>query len=139
MRLYMDDAVFLDSSFFKALIDPKDEFHKKASKTLLAFKNKKTLLTTSNYILDETFTLIRARCGRVRLKELRNFLNESESEIKVFRVSLADEADAWNWILEDWSNLSFTDCVSFAQMKRLGIKRAAAFDNHFVRAGFALV
>ena len=35
-------------------------------------------------------------------------------------------------------DLSFTDCVSFAVMKRLGIGRAAAFDRHFSRAGFKM-
>ncbi len=134
----MDELVFLDSSFFKAIIDPKDEFHKKASRNLLEFKSKKTPLVTSNYILDETFTLIRARCGRLKLKEFRNFLNESEDEIKVYRVTVSDEAGAWDWILENWSNLSFTDCASFALMRRLRIKSVATFDTHFARAGFKI-
>jgi len=53
-------------------------------------------------------------------------------------VTAADEAKAWDWFGLDWSDLSFTDCVSFAVMKRLGIGRAAAFDRHFARAGFKM-
>lgn len=132
----MDDFIFLDTSFFKALIDPKDDFYKKAAKIYSNFWKEKIVLVTSNYILDETFTLIRGRCGRKYLKEFRDFLNVSGNMIKIYRVTVSDEAKAWDWLLEDWSNLSFTDCVSFALMKRLDIKRAAAFDNHFTQAGF---
>ncbi len=34
---------------------------------------------------------------------------------------------------------SFTDCVSYAVMKRLGITSAIAFDEHFKQFGFAVV
>lgn len=49
---------------------------------------------------------------------------------------MTDEARAWNWFLKDWSDFSFTDCVSFALMERLGFKRVATFDRHFSKAGF---
>jgi len=58
--------------------------------------------------------------------------------VRIRRVTAADEAKAWDWFGLDWSDLSFTDCVSFAVMKRLGIGRAAAFDRHFARAGFKM-
>lgn len=134
----MGDFIFLDSSFFKALVDPKDDFHNSAENIFDSLRQEKAILTTSNYILDETFTLIRGRCGRKYLKEFRDFLAESGNMIKIYRVTVSDEANAWNWILEDWSNLSFTDCVSFAMMERLEIKRVATFDNHFTRAGFKI-
>ena len=34
--------------------------------------------------------------------------------------------------------VSFTDCVSFALMRRYGIDKAFGFDRHFVHAGFEL-
>jgi len=54
------------------------------------------------------------------------------------RVTVADEAGAWQWFVKNWSKLLFTNCVSFAFMKRLRITRAAAFDEHFKRAGFKI-
>lgn len=131
-----DETVFVDSSFFKALIDPKDEFNSKALRVWKGLAKEVVYLGTSNYILDESFTLIRVKCGYKKLLEFREFLKEEN--LKIFRVTVSDEANAWRWFLEDWSNLSFTDCVSFALMKRLKIKKVATFDNHFSRAGLKI-
>jgi len=74
--------------------------------------------------------------GTVKL--FRDYLVDMIGTIKVERVKSRDEIDAWKWFEKDWSKLSFTDCVSFALMKRLGIKRVFGFDKHFEKAGFVL-
>lgn len=127
--------VFLDTSFFKAFIDDHDDFHDQAVKVLEELENSKTLLVTTNYILDETITLVRARCGVQKVRDLREALAKLRS-FKIIRVTASDEENAWNWFWNDWSKLSFTDCVSFAVMKRLGLSRTATFDQHFTKAGF---
>ncbi|MBI4036553.1 PIN domain-containing protein [Candidatus Daviesbacteria bacterium] len=129
---------FVDTSFFKAIIDPKDKFHQQAKKIEQKVNQQQISLITSNYVLDESFTLIRIKCGLEIVNELRKYLTTISAILKIVRVSVADEAGAWDWFLKDWSKLSFTDCVSFALMKRLGLKKAAAFDAHFTKAGFEL-
>ena len=89
-------------------------------------------------MIDECLTLLRNRCGLEKALLLRKILIEGEPVIKVIRVKMNDEVGAWKWFTKDWSKLSFTDCVSFAQMKRLGIKRVFGFDKHFEKAGFEL-
>lgn len=130
------NLIFVDTSMFYALVSENDQFHKQAIQIWQEQKLKRVQLITSNYILDEAFTLIRQRRGRKVVDEFRKNLL---SEIKIIRVTVADEAGAWNWFLNDWSDLSFTDCVSFAQMRRLKITQALAFDNHFKRAGYQLI
>lgn len=130
--------VFVDSSFFKALIDSKDEFHKKAKRILKNLEKEEAALITSNYILDETFTLIRVKCGLKFVDRFRKNLSLSSQVIKIIRITIKDEADAWKWFLNDWSKLSFTDCVSFALMKKLKLSRVATFDQHFKKAGFII-
>lgn len=132
-------TVFLDTSYFKALLDVRDDFHEKASGTWKALQQQQTHLLTTNFILDESYTLIRKRCGVEAMKALYLRLVEDWRTIKIVRVTIQDEADAWSWIQHDWSNLSFTDCTSFAVMKRLGLTSVATFDNHFTRAGFQMV
>lgn len=133
------DQVFIDTSFFKGLIDEKDEFHAASLKVWDKVKEEKVQLVTTNYVLDETFTLIRKRRGLDKAKELRDFLVQVGPQIKIIRVFSADDANAWDWFIKDWSDLSFTDCVSFAVMKRLDLKKVLTFDNHFSRAGFEIV
>lgn len=129
------DAIFIDTSFFKALFDPEDSFHPEAKKIWQKVNEEKLPMVTSNYILDESFTLLRKRCGCALVRKFRNDLAVTRN-ISIIRVILSDEAGGWKWFLKNWSNLSFTDCVSFAVMERLGLKRVATFDNHFFRAGF---
>lgn len=131
-------SVFIDSSQLKALIDPTDDFHLSATTLWSKLQKENTKLITTNYILDESFTLIRKKCGLEQTVRLRQFLVNSLTQLKIVRVTVTDEAEAWSWFLKDWSNLSFTDCVSFAVMKRLNLTRVAAFDNHFARAGFKI-
>ncbi len=130
--------VFLDTSFFKAAIDPKDDFYTAAKRILDKLQKEKVTLVTSNYVLDESFTLVRKRCGRDLVDKFRKDLSESGLVVTIVRVTVADEAGAWEWFLLDWSDLSFTDCVSFAVMKRLNLARVATFDKHFERAGFKI-
>lgn len=131
--------VFADTSFFKSYLDKKDEFHQKGLKIFNKLKETSALLVTSNYILDETFTLLRVKCYLEMAIEFKTVLEKFETGLKIVRVTASDEAAAWDWFVKDWSKLSFTDCASFALMKRLGIENVAAFDDHFERAGFKLV
>ncbi|MBI4991010.1 PIN domain-containing protein [Candidatus Gottesmanbacteria bacterium] len=132
----MAEEIFLDSSFFKGLIDQDDDFHNRAESIWKNLKINSFRLVTTNYILDETFTLVRVKCGLEKVKKLRNVLSEHADKILVTRVTENDDARAWDWFFNDWSKLSFTDCVSFAVMKRLGLTRVATFDDHFKKAGF---
>lgn len=132
-------TVFIDTSFFKALLDPKDDFHIQADKIWQLLLEKNIALITSNYIIDETLTLVRFRCGLPVAVKLRNLLHEYSEYLEISRVTLDDDVGAWSWFEKDWSKLSFTDCVSFAVMKRLGLTDVATFDEHFSRAGFTII
>lgn len=60
----------------------------------------------------------------------------SETTAPIIRVTPADEEKAWA-IFRQYPDkrFSFTDCTSFAIMKRLGIRTAFAFDEDFRRFG----
>jgi hypothetical protein len=128
--------VFIDTSGFKALVDPQDDFHQSAAQVWEQLAKQEADLVTSNYILDETFTLLRARCGLKTCLKFRQMLQQSSNVLSIYRINIEDERQAWHWFTKDWSKLSYTDCVSFALMERLGITQAVSFDQHFKRAGF---
>lgn len=134
------EEVFVDTSWFKAFVDDKDDFYETAIEQYLSYiKPNKLHLITTNYILDETFTLIRVK----RTLELAILFKKSllglEDVLKIIRVTEKDDVEAWSWFQNDWGKLSFTDCTSFAVMKRLELAKVATFDNHFQKAGFEML
>lgn len=130
--------IFVDTSFFKAQIDEKDDFHVQAVSILKKLKEENAFLITTNYILDETYTLIRVKRTLELVRDFVNGLKTMESGLRIEQVLTRDESEAWSWFWNKWSKLSFTDCVSFAVMKRLGLARVATFDDHFSQAGFTV-
>jgi predicted nucleic acid-binding protein len=57
--------------------------------------------------------------------------------IEILYSAKADELEALRWLRKfSDQHVSFTDCISFALMKRLRIPMAFTFDEHFARAGF---
>ena len=96
-------------------------------------------LVTTDYIFDEVLTLLSARGHRALTKPLAPKL--LAGEICQFQwTNRADIEAAWlvfdRFQDKQWS---FTDCVSYAVMKRLDIKEAFAIDEHFVQFGFVEV
>jgi uncharacterized protein len=133
------DKIFVDTAFFKALIDPKDDFYARAQQIWDDFLKIKPVLYTTNFILDEAYTLIRKRGGVNMAKDFYERWSNFDAGIKFIRVTVEDEKAVWNWFWKDWSKLSYTDCTSFAVMKRLGLSKVATFDEHFQKAGFEML
>jgi hypothetical protein len=124
--------IFVDTGAWFAAAVPSDPNHRAASRWLAG--NAEPLLTT-NYIVDETLTLLRARGERTRSLRLgEGFFNARLAE--VYTLDETDIALAWEVFSrfddKDWS---FTDCTSKVIIERLGIQQAFAFDNHFRQFG----
>jgi predicted nucleic acid-binding protein len=124
--------IFVDTGAWFAAAVPSDSDHPAASRWLAV--NAEPLLTT-NYVVDETLTLLRARGERTRALLLgEGFFNGRLAEI--YTLDEADIALAWEVFKRfDDKSWSFTDCASKVVIERLGIRRAFAFDNHFRQFG----
>ena len=124
--------IFVDTGAWYASLVPADPDHAKAVQWL--GENHSPLLTT-DYVIDETLTLLRARGERKRALHLgTRFFNHYLAEIH--KISTADLTLAWKTFEEfDDKNWSFTDCTSKVVMEQLGITVAFAFDHHFHQFG----
>lgn len=132
--------IFLDSSAFIALYAKDDEFHKKAINLLAKLKKNKSSFVTTNFILDEVYTFLRARKNKKTAVDFSKLLSESTSIIKIIRITVVDEKKAFQFFKKiNGRGVSFTDCTSFALMKRLGLTLVFTFDNDFSKAGFDLI
>jgi hypothetical protein len=125
-------VVFIDTGAWFALVVPSDVDHRAAVNW---FASNRDAICTSNYVVDETLTLLRARGESNRALAMGTFFFSGQS-VKVHHLSESDVLEAWR-IFERFSDKewSFTDCTSRALMERLQITEAFAFDNHFRQFG----
>jgi|SRR6185369_2363495 len=124
--------IFVDTGAWYASLVPSDPEHAKATQWLAA--NHSPLLTT-DYVIDETLTLLRVRGERKRALLLgERFFDHALVEIH--KITAADLTLAWKtFALFDDKGWSFTDCTSKVVMQQLNVKVAFAFDHHFRQFG----
>jgi len=122
--------LFFDTGFFCALALPEDAHHGSASVMLKTAIDNNPIQFTSNYVLDETYTLIRTRRGYfASITFMKNF---EKLDITVLRVSEeTEEAASTIFRTYDLPRLSFTDCTSFALVNAHRIDHLFTFDKHF--------
>ncbi len=100
---------------------------------------KKTWLFTSDYVLDETLTLMRARLGHDKAVEFGRWVLQSPL-VKIIHIDEETWQAAWEiFVKHKDKDFSFTDCTSFAIMRKLGLINAFTFDRHFEQAGFNIL
>ncbi len=127
------DRLFVDTSAWYAFLNRRDPSHAAVAEVLRAWEGR---LLLTDYVFDELVTLVRARVGHdlaVRAgQELR-----SGNLAALVALEPRDLELAWQqFCREADKDYSFTDCSSFAAMKRLRLTHAAAVDAHFRQAGF---
>jgi predicted nucleic acid-binding protein len=126
-------VIFVDTSFWIGLRYRDDQRHGPA----VALWNQLTdRLITTNLVLGETWTFLRARVSHA---ESMGFIDaiERSPRVELIPVDELAERDAWAWLRRhDERAYSFVDATSFAIMRRDHIREALAFDGDFSDAGF---
>ena len=127
---------FVDSGAWFALHIPVDAHHSAAVGWLAANRGP---LMTSDYVIDETLTLMRAR-GQPAIALDFGTDVFAGALATVHYLTPANIADAWDvfrrFADKDWS---FTDCTSKVVIEALGIQTAFSFDQHFRQFGTVAV
>jgi hypothetical protein len=133
----MAHDIFVDTSGFFAMLASDDDRHAEAGRIVAAAQKRKRAFVTTDYVLDETATLLKARRKTHLLAGLFERLDQSRAcriewtdserfhDVRAFFLKHADQ----RW--------SFTDCLSFVVMKTLRLREALTNDAHFRQAGFA--
>jgi predicted nucleic acid-binding protein len=128
--------IFVDSSAWFAIFSRRDANHPTAMSAIRSFNEQ---LVTTDYVVDETLTLLTARRERRRAIAFGRRVIESQWA-KVVQINEQDFASAWETFKQfgdkEWS---FTDCTSRVVIERLGVQRAFAFDDHFRQFGTVAV
>lgn len=120
--------IFVDTSAWFASVVPSDANHRAAIAWL---STNPPALITSDYVIDETLTLLRARREFKRALTLGNafFLNKLATLYYLTEEDIFSTWDTFNQFSDkQWS---FTDCSSKVLMNKLKITQAFSFDYHF--------
>jgi predicted nucleic acid-binding protein len=124
--------IFVDSSAWFASVVPSEIDYPAATRWMS--QNAEPLLTT-DYVVDETLTLLRSR----RQPQLALTLGDQFFHGGIAQLYFLDESEtrlAWEvfrrYSDKDWS---FTDCTSKVLIEKLQITTAFAFDHHFRQFG----
>ena len=130
--------IFIDTSAWDAIEDSGDVNHEAA----MIFKDEianRYELITSNYILDETYTLLLRNIGYARTVAFHRQLEMLKKAGVLQVIQLSENIIENAWIIFEKYNQdkcwSFTDCASYAAMKELDIDEVFSFDRHFEQMG----
>ncbi|MFZ3138654.1 MAG: PIN domain-containing protein [Thermodesulfovibrionales bacterium] len=133
------DSIFLDTGYIIALEASDDQNHKASLQHWSLFSKNLPLIVTTSYIFNETVTFFNNRGHHQKSVEIGTNLLKSLS-IRFTHVDQALFQEGWTYFKKHSDKTySLTDCISFVLMKRLAIKRALTFDNHFIQAGFKVL
>lgn len=128
--------LFMDSGGFYELVSVDSPAHKKAVRIMEDAFRVHRLAITTDYIIDETATLLRARGLGNQLTEFFELIETSQA-LTVEWTTPDRFASARQMMLKHLDqDFSFTDCVSFVVMKELRLNDALVTDRHFRTAGF---
>ncbi len=114
-----------------------DERHTRAAQILRDTAKRKRGLITTDYILDETATLLLARGHAVLVSDFFDRVMESEACRVVWMDAEYFEQTRRLFLRNPERRWSFTDCFSFVVMKDLRLRDALSKDSHFKSSGFA--
>jgi hypothetical protein len=132
----MAHEIFVDTSGFFAILASDDDRHAAAARIVAAARKRRRRFVTTDYVLDETATLLKARRKTHLLAQLFERLDRSRTcriewtdsdRFYAARTFFLKHAD------QEWS---FTDCLSFRVMSELRLREALTKDAHFREAGF---
>src|SRR5262245_12212212 len=130
--------LFVDTAGWMACADESDPAHRKAVAARDAWLKPGGIFVTSDYVVDETLTLLRIRLG---IDAAETWWQQVDGSSRVrweyINPARADKARALFFRYRD-KDFSFTDCTSFIVMRELKVREALTTDRHFLQAGFAV-
>jgi uncharacterized protein len=131
-------SLFVDTAGWVACADEADPTHRPAVAARDDWLEGGGLFVTTDYVADETLTLIRIRLGIDAAETWWRQVDASERVRWEFISSeRADRARGWFFRYRD-KRFSFTDCTSFVVMRELRLREALTTDRHFSQAGFTV-
>ncbi|MFN8494831.1 MAG: PIN domain-containing protein [Caldilineaceae bacterium] len=126
--------IFIDTSAILAILNPNDVNHRAASQIWTRLVIEKVPMTTTNYVLLESFALVQNRVGLTAIRALQDGM------VPLLQLIWVNpefhQAAVTGLLIANQRALSLVDCTSFEAVRRFALTACFAFDRHFTEQGF---
>ena len=119
--------IYIDSSFFIALMNEKDVKKHKRANELFPQLDKEDKIT-SVFMLSETITYLNSR---IDTKKVRDFYEILLDTVKIYYPNPLEVDENIECVIKYNSSASFADCYAAYIMNKLGITEIYSFDSDF--------
>ena len=133
------NAVFVDTGGWMACADRADPAHAACTAARDTTLEAGRTLITTDFVIDETLTLIRCRLGLSAANAWWQQIDRS-ARLRWERVE-HDRFERARHLFFEYrdKDLSFTDCTSVAVMRELKVTTVITTDGHFHQVGFEVL
>lgn len=129
-------GLFVDTAGWVACADAADPAHRQSAAARDHWLKDGGILISTDYVADETLTLLRLRLGIDAAEAWWRQVDGSSRLLwEPIDLARADKARGLFFRYRD-KDFSFTDCTSFVVMRELKLREALTTDHHFEQAGF---
>jgi uncharacterized protein len=133
-------VIFADTSYWIALIDVKDKWHKEVIELSQSLGN--ISLLTTDEVLSEVLTFFSGYGPRIRKRVSQIVFGLLTDEPHVEVVGQSRESFVTGLLLYEKrpdKSYSLADCVSMQLMRAEGVTEALSSDRHFAQEGFTIL
>jgi predicted nucleic acid-binding protein len=136
-------TLFVDTWGWLALEDRRDSAHSQVLQLYRDFRARNVQAVTTDYVLDETMTLLfRRRPFEEAQRFVEGLLAAAEAQyLSIQRITAERFSKAWRLRLRyhDKKDISFTDLTSFVVMQEHRIAEILTDDQHFKQVNLGFV
>ena len=131
------EKIYMDTTALIALANKNDKNHKKAREFLKSKLKEGVLFVIGRPVFAEFLNGASKRVGKRKAIELYEAYTKSKFVV-IEKETEEDWEKAWKIFLkyDDQDGMDLVDCLSFAIMERLSLRKAFTFDKDFETYGF---
>lgn len=126
--------LFADTSFYVAVVSPKDVSHAVTMDIIKGFKGR---IITTEYVLVEVGNWLASSGDRGAFIQLNQQIQADPKTMVVPAERTLYDSGVNLYACRPDKTWSLTDCISFVVMHELCLTNALTADRHFQQAGFA--
>ena len=131
--------LFVDTWGWVALHNRRETRHDEVKAFYRQYRLSGAKIYTTDYVLDETLTLIFRRLpfelANISMKSINDAIEQGYLRLEWMSPSRFEEAKVLRLKFDDKSRISFTDLTSMVVMKEIGVTDVITGDEHFEHVG----